>query len=839
MDNVYTLYNLIEEVVYLPNYTKKLGIRLLEGSDRFVDTSFNNILNDMDSKLVGISHLSSCAHFAVWDANVAYVSGDVVRTPYLKSGQYLECMASGTSGSSVPQYNIDGTNFTDGTVSWVVRSFSSAVRNIITEWASGVSYSVGSLVLYGNALYRAKMLHTSTAFSLDVGKWQEVYASVRIWKANVFYDINDSVLYEDVLYRCISANSRTTFNPSDWVMVNNLSPVADWASSTVYYKNQLVVHQGALYRATSSHISASTFSVDYLANQWDMVKANVSIWQSGFDYFVDDVVFCDNTCYICVAQHTSSANIAQDMVNWNILIRNSAYLQDWTPNAFFDVGQVVIYKGNLYRCLTSNTDATFTNSNWELIVQFLSLWQTNTAYSVGAVVLHDSKLYQCDTLHTSDASSFYNDRGLWTEISRTTIEDWAQNFPYTVGDMCTYNQKIFKCTGSHISGTTFTDTYFAELSPNYLYNWSNGTNYHINDVVIYGRALYRCLSNHLSSNFSADSIYWESLTSITSWIPGWTYIAGDFVTNGSNPHIYRCIKGHVSSSNFASDEFTSWIKVGSDNILLEWYPNTAYDKYQLVHVDRVLYRANASHTSSTSFANDASKWDLIYANISTYVNGAYYLAGSLVIYGRILYRCVKSYQSTTAYLDGTKWEIIGGSSSIPNWETNKKYYADNVVFSDNVLYRCTANHTSGSFNTDLGDGYWIKVSGGSSGGSGTSNYSQKILMNVTAPKTYEIKIAKTTDFCFPPVEVLKFKAGQTDVVVDALTFDLSDGKLFKVDGISSEKSPYALYDKGKLYLNTEYKYKHGSATSCGNGYVTISDEIDLSNFKSVKSVEVV
>ena len=114
-----------------------------------------------------------------------------------------------------------------------------------------------------------------------------------------------------------------------------------------------------------------------------------------------------------------------------------------------------------------------------------------------------------------------------------------------------------------------------------------------------------------------------------------------------------------------------------------------------------------------------------------------------------------------------------------------------------------------------------------------------VLMNVTAPKTYEIKIAETTDFCFPPVEVLKFKAGQTDVVVDALTFDLSDGKLFEVEGISSENSPYALYDNGKLYLNTEYEYKHGSATSCGNGYTTISDEIDLSIFKNVDSVEVI
>ncbi len=268
------------------------------------------------------------------------------------------------------------------------------------------------------------------------------------------------------------------------------------------------------------------------------------------------------------------------------------------------------------------------------------------------------------------------------------------------------------------------------------------------------------------------------------------------------------------------------------------YRYYTYNVGDFVEYEGVLYRC-LTNDSDTVFV--PKKWQQVANIVLTWTPNVYYFVGQLVMDGQTLLRCIEAHTSG-ADLDNAEyaeWEIIADNKIlIKDWETNKKYYADNVVFSDNILYRCTANHTSGSFNTDLSNGYWVKVSGGGSG-SGTSNYSQMVLMNITAPKTYEIKIAETTDFCFPPVEVLKFKAGQTDVVVDALTFDLSDGKLFEVEGISSENSPYALYDNGKLYLNTKYTYKHGSATSCGNGYVTMSDEIDLSNFKSVESVEVV
>lgn len=194
-------------------------------------------------------------------------------------------------------------------------------------------------------------------------------------------------------------------------------------------------------------------------------------------------------------------------------------------------------------------------------------------------------------------------------------------------------------------------------------------------------------------------------------------------------------------------------------------------------------------------------------------------------------------------LEKANWDIVANDDIlIHEWTTGTPYVKYAVVVYNNKLYWCLSDHTSATlFDNDLADGKWLLLTGGSSGGGGGSgvSYTQKTLMDVIAPKTFEFDIPETTDFNLAPIEVLKFKAGDSDVVQDVLTFDISDGTMFSVEGISSENSPYALYKDGRLYLATEYKYKHGSAVGCGSGYVTISDEIDLSNFKSVDSVEVV
>ena len=90
----------------LATNTSNLNIKLIQPTDRFSDDAFNSVIEDIDNKVVGVSHLTSGAHFAIWTKSTSYQKGDVVRTPFLKSNQYLECLVGGTSGSSCPTDNI-------------------------------------------------------------------------------------------------------------------------------------------------------------------------------------------------------------------------------------------------------------------------------------------------------------------------------------------------------------------------------------------------------------------------------------------------------------------------------------------------------------------------------------------------------------------------------------------------------------------------------------------------------------------------------------------------------------------------------------------------------------
>ena len=81
-------------------YTSKLGILKVNPDDQFADEAFNKTLDDLDNKVVGISHLTSAMHWQEWKASTTYVAGAVVRYVALNGGQYAKCTVAGTSGTT-------------------------------------------------------------------------------------------------------------------------------------------------------------------------------------------------------------------------------------------------------------------------------------------------------------------------------------------------------------------------------------------------------------------------------------------------------------------------------------------------------------------------------------------------------------------------------------------------------------------------------------------------------------------------------------------------------------------------------------------------------------------
>ena len=53
--------------------TTNLELRYIQPTDYFISDTFNHILDDIDSKVVGVSHLSSGAHWEVWKKQTDYV----------------------------------------------------------------------------------------------------------------------------------------------------------------------------------------------------------------------------------------------------------------------------------------------------------------------------------------------------------------------------------------------------------------------------------------------------------------------------------------------------------------------------------------------------------------------------------------------------------------------------------------------------------------------------------------------------------------------------------------------------------------------------------------------
>lgn len=804
-----------------------------------------------------------------WATSVYYPVGIVV----LANNKIYQCKSPHTS-----------TTFTADIANWQEIS---GYRIVIDDWKANTGYVVGDLCANDKKIYRCIIKHTSgTLFdNTEKANWEELSPTINEitdWKASTSYNAKDIVINDNALYRCKTSHTSTSSFATDalkyWDKLSGANSVDVWASGKSYDEGQLVVYNNQLFRANVSHASSATFDLD--GSKWDLLESNIGEYKANVYYPIGMSVIYNNALFKCKVAHNSTSTFNRD--NWTRIDNNNPLVKDWATSNYYYANDVVLYANQLYRCKTNHTSSNFSadKTNWTLLRSGDITFRPNTYYFEGDIVEYNGNFYKCRYSNSYTTFSEIH----WEKISRT-VETWKP---------CYYSDSL-------ISLITFTpDTYikgstsdgalaFSDLShavdfyfysggfANSVLQFNNTGGYDDYCVSLSSSSgalttsslgIYKDARDFTMDFFVSNASYTVSMfggnVALSSTVTAdWHYILIQYNSTSNTADAWM---DGIYAGNFALGNATTISLTGAsakfDNIrftnnilyattdsvpipptsvyeLGNNYRYYTYNTGDFVEYEGVLYRC-LTNDSDTVFV--PKKWQQVANIVLTWTPNVYYFVGQLVMDGQTLLRCIEAHTSG-ADLDNaeyTKWEIIADNKIlIKDWETNKKYYSDNVVFSDNTLYRCTANHTSGSFNTDLSNGYWVKVSGGSSGGSGTGNYSQMVAMNVTAPKTYEIKIAETTDFCFPPVEVLKFKAGQTDVVVDALTFDLSDGKLFEVEGISSENSPYALYDNGKLYLNTEYTYKHGSATSCGNGYVTMSDEIDLSNFKSVKSVEVV
>ena len=208
-----------------------------------------------------------------------------------------------------------------------------------------------------------------------------------------------------------------------------------------------------------------------------------------------------------------------------------------------------------------------------------------------------------------------------------------------------------------------------------------------------------------------------------------------------------------------------------------------------------------------------------------------YLVGNFVIKNDILYECITA--NTDETFNPAKWKAIS-KDGLSVWESNKQYSLYDTVVENEEVYFCIMAHTSSNnFQDDLDANKWKLIGGGSS--SEGDGLDQITKLNVVAPLNIDIPIPYTDTFKRPPVEVLKYTQGTTNITTNALTFNAGDGSKFEIDGITAKDSQLVTFD-GVVKPNHDITYPFNTPTLMTTKYYSESEEIDLSDYKVVEEV---
>ena len=163
-------------------------------------------------------------------------------------------------------------------------------------------------------------------------------------------NINEKARYIKIVFKSVykrGGNGFTFKNVSiytantDWQKITNTQKpsIETWRTGTEYKKNEIVVYNEKIYKCAVDHTSGTDFSVDR-PKYWESLSDNpiINDWISGNNYEI-------GTC---------------------VIKSNQNGIVDWTASKQYNVNDEVIYNDYIYTCKTQNTDAEFTEANWEV-----------------------------------------------------------------------------------------------------------------------------------------------------------------------------------------------------------------------------------------------------------------------------------------------------------------------------------------------------------------------------------------------------------------------------------------------------------------------------------------
>ena len=227
---------------------------------------------------------------------------------------------------------------------------------------------------------------------------------------------------------------------------------------------------------------------------------------------------------------------------WQLWMPGLDFDQVWLDSSIYQPGDIVLYGGYLYQCLTINNlnnkpsfNAEDSTDNWVIVSQAYDVsgsWNSADEYRIGSVVTYGGDLYvaladstniapgnfEIQAIYEADGSTGTTiklDTGDSTNPKGITVgmAVIGEGFGYgqTVQSVTTQGSISTVILSSAPNGTITDQSVLTFAGANYVYwelmipgfswegKWITGTLYNQDDVAYYGNATYQCIREHTAA----------------------------------------------------------------------------------------------------------------------------------------------------------------------------------------------------------------------------------------------------------------------------------------------------------------------------------------------------
>jgi hypothetical protein len=376
-------------------------------------------------------------------------------------------------------------------------------------------------------------------------------------------------------------------------------------------------------------------------------------WSTTTIYNRDDVIRYGGSTWVCQRQHTASTfaadqiylanpNDTQPTPAWFKMSDGYVWRGPWTTPTLYNPGDLALYGGVIYLCVTSHTSTSTFDANladWAVYLSadnWRSAWAPATRYGIGDVVRYNGIVYRCIVGHTSSTTALGLELGnndsqddstgeLWQVYYEGIqyVGTWTAATRYRPNDLVKYGGSVLRCVVGHVADANITNANFVTEFPgqNFYDSWSNAVYYAVGDIVRYGGYLYvAAVNNYASVSPAEDTTNWNILSKAVNFVGTWSagvdYKTGDVVRRGGNLYIATADTTNDGSSLDYLDASNWDIVTTAQSWRGTWIKDNTYSVNDAVIYQGNTYTCNLEHvaTNENSPGDNGSGffyWDLL------------------------------------------------------------------------------------------------------------------------------------------------------------------------------------------------------------------------------------